>query len=286
MKNLHKIFFALACGLLVFASCKEDKLSAYVGGSDVYFTLKRPLSSGTGERYEFWLPVNGTETFFSYSVNPNPADSVSFSFATVDEQYKTGYALMPVVLMGELANEDRDISYKITGTNATEGTDFKVVYSYIPKNGIFGGILFELNRSNLAGKGDDAYFYVDIELTGNDNFTVRYDSIPHNNAKYNTLQMRLWFNDAFTRPAMWMYMEGYYGKFSSKKAGILINEVGVPFSEIFLPEGVYPNLSIMPAYGQLLKRYLQREKAAGRTVYEDYLDENGQPVEMTWGMYV
>lgn len=35
--------------------------------------------------------------------------------------------------------------------------------------------------------------------------------------------------------------------------------------------------------GQNFRRYLDEEELAGRTVYEDYLDEEGNPVKMESG---
>lgn len=292
MKNTIKIFVFIACVFVTFAACKEDKLQGFQGGSDVYVTIRRWPSAPKGQTkgYTVSMPVPGQENEVTWEWKGRIAeviDSMAITFARMPAGADT-IVLVPVSVMGSIAPYDRDFSFDMKLTNATENVDFEILGSYIPAGRQAGGILVRMKDTNLNLEADE--YTIDFKLTANENFTVRYDSIARkegideNEPLVTTLGIRLKGVNNVQKPAWWGLDQStkdvgyyYYGKWSSKKAFILTNEIGFPESDFFSADGVPSTFNI--AYGKLFKDYIIERENAGDPVKTD----DGQLMDYGYG---
>lgn len=277
MKNIFKILTVTAAAALVLGACKEDKLMIYEGDNNVYFQHKKWPSGTRG--YYAKLLYNGT-TFNGDTGKKSDAalDSLEVTMAFVNTVIPVDTTFLPILLMGDVVDYDRKIGYKIVNTDdpnaGEEGVDFRVLDAFIPANKTLGGIVVEMIRARLGG---DKYFVVDFQLVDNDDFKVRYDSIPRSATdkdKVAVYTMRLKFTDGLTQPQWYVStMAPYTGKWSSKKAYVMHDELGVSWDTLYGRTDVTISASI----GYMLKRYLDEyEKEHGKKLLED----NGDPMEV------
>lgn len=249
--------------VLFFGSCKEDRLLTYDRTDNVYFKHKRWGSGGllhtTSVGYE---GINYTiEARISEAI-----DSIVFSFGRFEEGIDEAITLVPVVIVGDIANIDRRFGYKINETStAMEGEDFRILDAFIPAGKISGGFIVELSRKNIE---KDAFKYIDLELVPNENFVTDYDSIPRSSAstkiKTSTLTFRLWFNNGLLQPKYWSsYQVGY---FSTRKAQLLIEHTSLTDEGLYSDET--PQMMICIAIRDEFTRWFNDENIAGRTIYE------------------
>lgn len=278
MKNIYKILILFACGIAPFSACKEDKFITYKGGADLFFTYQRPSSS---YGYAFTYTVDGREFTWKTVQNSRPMDSIICSFALIPENKRDSLILLPVSVMGSVSDVDRDIAYTVT-EGSTDASNFEVVRAYVPAGSQHGGIFIRLFRDALPTTND--WYRINLRLKENENFTLRYDSIPYSTntpVQTSVKDFRIRVINSLTKPMYWL--DGYFGKWSTEKAIILMDVIGYPMNQLW-PETGTPDIGLMPAFGGLLKKYLQQQLNAGTPV--TYVNEKGEVVEMDWGASV
>lgn len=277
MKTINKIILAAAAVLVVTAAgCKEDELMSFDGDTNVYFTLKRwPVDIGglivEYDGSEYACGINGSKS--------ESTDSMAYSFMFYPEEVNKRTVLVPLSIMGRVADTDRKVAYKVLPTStAKEGDDFKVLDAFIPAERTFGAIIVELTRDNLTKDGKSLEIHFGLER--NENFEIDYNMIPFSNTYRDSLvstvsNFRLQFNDGLTRPELWDPISGYYGDYSQKKLLLMISVLKVPIEHFYPNDGSYPLTPVLTAYGTMLKKWLvQYEIDNG----EPYLDENDTPM--------
>ena len=269
MKNIVRSLAVTAVAVLTLVSCKKDKLMVYDGDNNVYFQHKKWPSGEYG--YSASLEYNGTKFNGDTGKKSTEAlDSLEVTMAFVNTEIPKDTTFLPILLMGDLSDEDRNIGYEIVNRNdphaGEEGVDYRVLGAFMPAKKRQGGIVVEMIRERLGG---DKYFVVDFKLTENDEFKVRYDSLPRSATKEErvaTYTMRLKFTDGLTEPQWYVVMASYTGKWSSKKAYVMHDKLGVSWDTIY---GM-PDITVSASIGYMLKRYLEEyEKEHGVKLLED-----------------
>ncbi len=277
MKNILNTVVLFACAVAVLGSCKEDKLSTFKGGADLFFTYQRPAPTIYGYRFSYNIDDKSYE--WRISQNARPLDSLVCTFARIPESQRDSILLVPVSVMGYASDADREVAYEIVEGDAD---NFEIINSYIPATSADGGIFIRLLRDNLETEFDT--YEIRLRLKENDNFTVRYDSIPYSDntpEQTSVKDFKVIVINSLVKPQYWM--AAYMGTWSTPKALLLLNVIGYPETELY-PVGRTPDLGVMRAYGGLLQKYLQQMAAAGTPV--TYINEKGEEVEMDWGTSV
>lgn len=280
MKNTAKIFGLFIAALLVLAACKEDELMVYDHENNVYFQHKR----WSPDLYDFeaTLEYKGTVMSVSEMQSTEAKDSLFVSMAFVNPEQHSDTVFLPVVLIGQVAGYDRKIGWKVVESDdpdaGVEGEDFRVLDAFIPANKTIGGIVVEIFRKNLAEP--ESFIVADFELVANDEFQVNYNEdtrSANDDTIVSTLTMRLKYSDGLEAPEYWPYLfQPYYGDWSSKKAFILVDQIGETWEQLY---GFDLNLdTIIKAYS--FRRWLEayKENNGGVPMYE----ADGV-TEMKWG---
>ncbi len=83
------------------------------------------------------------------------------------------------------------------------------------------------------------------------------------NRQVSLVSFRWFANDIIKKPARWL--DTYLGTFTRKKLLLMAQVLG--FEPAYLDASV--SIVEMTAYGKFMQRYLNEQKAAGNTVYED-----------------
>lgn len=276
--KIKKSLLFLFSAVLLFSSCSEDETDTFSGETNVYFSLKRWSSSGrtyTLTNYQ----VEDVSYSGEWSTIKEARDSmiVSLAFDGTEEGYHV--TLIPVSISGNVVDYDRPLSCTIgANTTAVKGEHFEIAdeYSIIPANKRIGAIAVMLNRANFI----DKIHAIDVNLIPNVHFQTNYTTIERSAAdttKVNMQQFRLYVSSFLEEPSSWT--TNYLGTFSRKKVYLVLELTGGDINE-FYPEIGTPDVSLMIAWGKVLKKYLTDKKAAGETVYE----EDGV-TEMTAGRY-
>lgn len=267
MKNSVKIFTLLIGTLLFLGACKEEGLLVYENENNVYFQHKKWQSSAFGAS----LKYNDATLSVTTTVGSSALDSLSISMAFVNPEITSVVTFLPVILMGNVADHDRQFGWKVINTDnpdaGKEGVDFRVLDAFIPAKSRTGGIVIEMFRQNLGG---EKFFYADFELVPNKNFQTNYEENTRSSSNdeiVSTLTMRLKFTDGLQQPQYWdAYLRAYLGDWSTKKAFILNENIGVPFEYMFS----VPNDVTSAGYGFAFKRWLDdyRITNGGIPMYE------------------
>ncbi len=189
MKHLFLSGLSLIA-VLGLTDCTVDKLDTFSGGNQVYF-----------ER------VSGT------------ADSLTFSFAVLDDKTTSSTVEIPVIVTGNTCDHDRtvDITIVSEGTTAVEGTDYTLSPTVIPA-GSYG--------TNLQ-----VTVYRTPELTEQEKY-ILFQIIPNDELSTDVnpawTDYKLIINDKLTEPARWIYdCYPYFGIYSEVKYRFIIDTLGM-----------------------------------------------------------
>lgn len=262
MKNIFLLPVILPA--LILAGCKTDEIQLYEGKANVYFLYKMWPTSGFGLTATLEFEGKQLSMHAQYIA---AQDSITHSFAFVDPAVQLDTTFIPVKLIGNLADHDRKIAYKINpGTDAgVEGTDFRVLDAFMPAGKTDGGIVVEMSRANLKAAG---HMTVDFELLANEHFGLEFESIKRSATKDTdvpTTSFRLWYNDELPMPSNWSFSyQDYMGTWSPKKAYLLIEQFNISWGALYSP----PHTAYIVSWGGQLKRYLEKMAAAGTPVME------------------
>ncbi|MBB4035655.1 hypothetical protein GGR21_001550 [Dysgonomonas hofstadii] len=268
----------LITAIAIFSSCKEDKLDLFEGETNIYFSLQNRRESDN--HFNFSYTFNDVYYSKQWYITV-PMDSISLSYGYLEKgllPIDTTY--VPVSIMGNLADYDRTISYKLASTStAVENSDFKILEAKIPANKEVGAIVIELYREKYTEETKT----IDLTLVPGNDFYTNYKEVLRSatdTLKASTIDFRVTVSDFLTLPLLWNNWAYYLGTFSAKKVFLLKELVNLDIEIFYVAstaEG--PTIAQVTAWGGLLKKYLAEQKAAGNTIYE----ENGE--EMSAGLY-
>lgn len=231
--------------LLLLSSCKKDGLQLYAGPSNVYFAT-----------------AFGSYNSFGGSFTPG-SDSLDVNFGWASLTKMDSIASIVVTISGKPASTDRAYKIKIdTGTTAQEG----IHYDLIDGAGIIraGKVLdtFKVKIKRTA-ELQQKIVLLNLTLESNENFATDFKAQVINGKSYGLLRYRVKISDMLTRPPQWS--ASYWGTFTKKKFYLCVEVLDIPFTYFFS----YPGQAIDQYNYVRMARYLNDEKAAGRTVYED-----------------
>lgn len=185
MKNL-KIILGLMTAVLLIQSCKKETLTAY--------TLDAGISM--------------------YKVGMEEGqDSLIRSFAILPETTLADTVTIPLRILGQPAQHDRQVQFAVNLTNSTATADqYELLPSFIPAGEFVGELRVKLNKTQ-ALKTQEAKIWV--ELLSSADFNVG----PKELASY-----VIKVNDYLSKPASWQDVR--FGEYSQVKYGLIIRETG------------------------------------------------------------
>lgn len=262
MKNYrYGLIPTLAAAALAFGACNES-IRTYDGQTGIYFAM---LQSGSDEE------------------NPRYTADSSLPFALLPSGTDEQTLQLRVKVIGSVADYPRVFAYRTVAdqTTAQEGHDFELpegdctvgageVYGYIP-------IRF-FRQASLDGKE----LTLTLELLPNEHFDLPLSEwLPVNGTETvgtDVLHHTVTVSDKYVRLEGWS--DQFYGTYSDKKIKLMCSVFDLTLAD-FLPDAL--SFIERKVLGQNFRRYLDEEERAGRTVYEDYLDEEGNPVKMESG---
>jgi hypothetical protein len=192
---------------------------------------------------------------------------------------------------------DRPIDFDVVrdSTNAVEGVHFELIKPGIVRAGSnWGYILIRAIRApDLSDRDEALRLMVVLKPNAyfNTNFQTNFN--PQNKRTMDMVHQSVWISDALVQPQLWSVT--YLGRFSVKKL-LLICQLG-DITPAFLDgepdengnrmnESSTVNFMWNLTLGRITRIYLEEQAAAGNPVYEDYLDDDGNPVLMTVGAYI
>ncbi len=263
MKNYNRygLIPALAAAALALGSCNES-IRTYDGQTGIYFAM---LQSGSDEE------------------NPRYTADSSLPFALLPSGTDEQTLQLRVKVIGSVADYPRAFAFRTVAdrTTAQEGHDYELpegdcvvaageVYGYIP-------IRF-FRRASLDGKE----LTLTLELLPNEQFDLPLSAwLPVNGTETvgtDVLRHTVTVSDKYVRLDGWS--DQFYGPYSDKKIKLMCSVFDLTLAD-FQPDALsYVERKVL---GQNFRRYLDGEERAGRTVYEDYLDGEGNPVKMESG---
>ena len=258
MKKYIKAILVTCTLAIVFFACEKDEIDTFNGENLIYFQWAK----------------DGINNYSGAKI-----DSTSFSFAyelpsVIDSVYK-----IPVKTQGFISENDRSFLVKVsTNSEVTQGTHFDLPATFtIPANEVIGYIPLTLFR---AADLKTNILTLKLELTANENFSTNLignEKSSNANKLLNYNKFELTISDILTKPTLWDSFVVYYlGTFSVKKLYLYaeVNNIPVPNWNKNQPE-----ISSFFTRKDVLKAYLQGQRAAGTPVLED------DGTEMVLGRY-
>lgn len=250
----------LAAAALTFGACNES-IRTYEGQTGVYFAMLQGGSTDDNPRYTAFSGV-------PFALTHGATDSLF---------------LLRVKLIGSVADHPRAIAYRTVAesTTAREGYDYTLPEQTcnIEAGQIFGYIPIHFFRQPTL---DGNELTLTLELLPTADFDLPLSSwLPVGGTETtgtDVLRHTVAVSDKYVRLDGWSDM--FFGTYSDKKIKLMCNIFFLTLND-FMPDAM--SFVQKKVLGQNFRRYLASEQAAGRTVYEDYLNENGQPVKMESG---
>lgn len=249
MKNIQLYVLML----VLLASCKRKELQYYSGPNNIYF------STGI-------MPIAGWGT-----------DSLSVSF-TLTNNLQDSLVKIPVRVSGEASAADRSYTVKVaSGSTAKEGIhyDFYREDFKIPAGKLSDSLQVMMHRTaDLKSNVVSLVF----QLVPDQHFVTNLQDIKLSNGKTSSFsQFRLFSSDILQEPLSWYPL--YLGTFSAKKFYLMIQMLQIDPIEFSGPAFSHVEFQVVQNYGIAMQRYLNAQKLAGKTVYED----NGTEMVMGTG---
>jgi hypothetical protein len=258
----------LFSAIVLFTSCKEDRIDTFDGETNVYFSLKRWGESQNGRSYSVVdFPVGDSLYSGSWSTIKEAEDSLIVSLALDGTDEGFHLTLIPVSIAGNIADYDRPLKYTLGGnTTAVEGEHFQAE-GHIPANKNIGAIAVRLDRANMK----DTALVIDFILMPNEYFQTNYTTINRgfsDTTKVNLQQFRLYASSFLEKSLVWdSQLFSFLGTFSRKKVFLILELTGGGINELYPEKSA--DLNLMIAWGKILKNYLTQQKQQGNTVYEE-----------------
>ncbi|WP_025141680.1 DUF4843 domain-containing protein [Pedobacter jeongneungensis] len=236
-------FYAAGLLLMILANACEKKLESYLGKNDIYFNDAARLPAFSGDAIK-------DSTIMSFSLAKNTDSIVNMIIKTT----------------GTVSDQDR--LYKLAidpASTAVAGKhfDFLPTTFSIKKNKLQDTVKIRFRRTADMQLQNFTLFF---NLEANENFaTEMRDKVINTTTgqKLSFIKYRWFINDIIKKPARWL--DGYFGTFTRKKLSLIAQVLGVE------PSYIDTSISVaeMTAFGKFMQRYLNEQKAAGNTIYED-----------------
>ncbi|SDC91924.1 DUF4843 domain-containing protein [Pedobacter soli] len=241
---MNKIkFYVAGLFLLILANACKKNLETYSGKNNIYFNEAGRLPAFTGE-------VIKDSTVMSFSLAKSTDSVVNMIIKTT----------------GALSSEDR--TYKLIidpVSTAIAGKHFDALPQTfsIKKNKLQDTVKIKFHRTADLQTQNFTLFF---KLEANENFvTDMVDKVINTTTgqRLSFIRYRWFLNDIIKKPGRWL--DGYLGTFTRKKLSLLVQVLNVDPS--YLDTSV--SIAEMTAYGKFMQRYLNEQKAAGNTIYEE-----------------
>ena len=231
-----QIYFIVAILLTVtMVSCQKELIS-YQGKPDIYFNDPIAVS----------------------------ADSIAISYGFTTAQDSVQKVIVDVT--GALSSADRPYKLEVDpSSTAVAGTHYDALPTsfFIKKNQVRDTLYIKFHRTPDMLTSTPVLV---LNLVPNDNFVTEMKNKVVNATTGKTLsyiQYRILVNDIIAKPARWL--DSYFGTFTRKKLFLICNYLNI--SPAYLNAGI--SVSELTAYSRVIQRYLNDQKAAGNTIYED-----------------
>ncbi|MDQ0636725.1 hypothetical protein QF042_000290 [Pedobacter sp. W3I1] len=241
MKKI-KLYTAGLLVMILANACKKN-LDTYTGQNNIYFNEAGRLPAFNGE-------VIRDSTVMSFSLAKNTDSVVN----------------MIIKITGAVSDQDR--SYKLVidpVSTAIPGKHFDALPQTfsIKKNKLQDTVKIKFHRTaDLQAQNYTLFF----KLVANENFsTEMVDKLINatTGQRLSFIRYRWFLNDIVKKPGRWT--DGYLGVFTRKKLSLLAQVLNVEPS--YLDTSV--SIAEITAYGKFMQRYLNEQKAAGNTIYEE-----------------
>lgn len=224
---------------MVLNGCTQEQIDDFNGGAQVHFG--RVAGSGT-------------------------ADSLTYSFAVMDEAVSFDTVRIPIVVTGQKVPYDREVNVVVVAEKSTavEGKDYVMGKTVIPAGMFEGSLKIRIDRREEQKEEERVVF---LQILPTAELSTDVDT--------NWIDYKVKINDILTKPARWVYeCQPYFGVYSKVKYLFIIETLGIwDFPDSggnAIPKGQ------MSFYKDKMKTELARwEKENGRTM----LDENGTAVK-------
>ncbi|MGL5682238.1 MAG: DUF4843 domain-containing protein [Marinifilaceae bacterium] len=248
MNKLKYITLSMLC----FAACSEDKLDVFTNPqSSIYFSI----SSG-GEKYT-------EQTKYSFLETIEGTDTVNLN----------------VALLGLPSDVERYIDFTVVADSSTavagDHYDFVANPAPVAAGANSANIQVIVKRHESL---QDSDFSLRIQLLDNEHFTVapkeEYLNIT-TGEKVVLHSHNVFITGKIALPDMRRWNGGGFGTYSVKKH-LLVNEINNLKASDW--ESAYPH--VVTIWSVKTRNHLQRQYDMGAPIYEDELDENGEPVLM------
>jgi hypothetical protein len=228
--------------LIMVGSCKKSNLITYQGQPDIYFDdatrLPRPSE----------IISDSTIVSFAYSTVTDSVSRIVIGVAGAKANYDRAYKLV--------------VDPKSTAVSGKHYDALPTSFT-IKKNQLKDTVWLKMHRTADLQTTESILI---LNLQANENFvTSMADKVINKTTgkTYSFITYKVYINDIVKRPSGWF--DTYLGVFSRKKLFLMVDVLNVE-PRFFVGQ---PSLGILGAYGKYMQRYLNDQKAAGKTVLED-----------------
>lgn len=268
---MRRIYFIL--GMIFFISlfwCCEKEMMDYEGKPGIYFAVQQVPPSLYGDP-EIWAYM----------------DTTLIPFSTILADDST--VMLKVRVMGDIVDYDRYFSVRIVDslTTATVGEDYDAIPTqYVMKAGERDAFIPLTGHRQV--KMLDSTYYVALQLEESSDFAIPMDmwrkleGSDYTSRDVNVIRHMVGLSDEVFVPKAWTV--NYFGKYTKKKMKLICEMYGLQITDF--DNTVEMELNRQRVLAQGLDRYLKDMEAKGQTVYEDEVDQYGNPVKMTVGALI
>ncbi|HWW40214.1 DUF4843 domain-containing protein [Pedobacter sp.] len=238
---------------LFFLSCKKKEIALYSGPANIYFSTSTDPIQNWG------------------------LDSLAVSF-TLTKNLQDSLVKIPVRATGNVVNTDRPYTVRIaSNSTAKEGLNYDFLQKdfKIPAGKLTDSIRILLHRSADLKVNSVSLFF---QLEANQNFVTNIqNSISATGKTISPTKFRLYSSDILQMPLSWYPY--YLGDFSAEKFYLMLQVLNIDPVKFSGPAFSNVTAAEVQNYGIAMQRYLNSQKAAGKTVYE----ANGNEMVMGTG---
>lgn len=262
-----QIIVALSLFILMMEACESEMMS-YEGKPGVYFHVQVTPPSGYGAK-EVWERVDTSKILF---------------VKTLAEEMEVE---LPVRIMGYAADYDRyfQITVVDTATTAQVDVDYTPIATryLIPADSVETTVRFQVKRTPMLA---DTTLQITLDLVPTHDFDLPMNKWRKLTSDYsedrliNIVRHVVRFNDGIYKPKQWT--DNYFGTYSAKKMRLILQVSGKLITDF----DVYMTGGQKTAIAIKVDAYLKAEEAAGRTIYEDGVDKDGNKIKMKMGVNV
>jgi len=241
---MKKIIYSISTIMVLFTlvSC-EKQLMTYEGKPSIYFNEA------------------GKQLIYGSDVN---TDSINISFSLV----KGTDSIQKVILATTGAMSTADRAYRLEvdpASTAIAGKHYDALPTafFIKKNQIKDTIQVKIHRT--ADMLTNSYVLY-LNLVENENFSIEMKDKVINAAtgkRMSFIKYKIIISDILKKPTRWL--DTYFGSFSRKKLFLICDYLNI--TPAYLDTSI--SVAEMNAFGKLMQRYLNEQKAGGNIIYDE-----------------